>query len=330
MANREEWLEERSKGIGGSDIGAIMGLNKFATPLQIYYDKIGQGDDVSNPQMETGNVLERFVGEWFADYNELQYCHSRKHRLKKDGINPKTAVYLPNKRLVTSKDEPIFKASQDYGYEDNGVMEAKSTIGDTEEPLSSWYAQGQWYLGVTKMPKLTIAWVTLPWGFDYDTFLSQEWKDIKCLRSVLKYRQEEFFADYDFIHQAQQHALRFWHDHVLPQIPPKPINDNDLKLLYPVANKGQQVEAVAETYKAWQQLCTVRFLKKEYTDRETSLKTQMKMVLKDAEILSYGDKVLVTHKSTDTRRVDTQRLKDEGLYDEYSKVTTGRKMLIKK
>ena len=37
---RKEWLEWRRKGIGGSDVAAIMGISPFRTARDIYYDKI--------------------------------------------------------------------------------------------------------------------------------------------------------------------------------------------------------------------------------------------------------------------------------------------------
>ena len=36
---REQWLELRRTGIGGSDAGAILGLNKYSTPLSVYLAK---------------------------------------------------------------------------------------------------------------------------------------------------------------------------------------------------------------------------------------------------------------------------------------------------
>ena len=33
--NEEDWLELRTKGIGGSDIGAILGLNSHCSPFKI-------------------------------------------------------------------------------------------------------------------------------------------------------------------------------------------------------------------------------------------------------------------------------------------------------
>ena len=37
--SREDWLKLRTTGIGGSDAGAILGLNKYSTPLSVYLAK---------------------------------------------------------------------------------------------------------------------------------------------------------------------------------------------------------------------------------------------------------------------------------------------------
>ena len=37
---KPEWLEYRRKGIGGSDAGAVCGLNPYRTAMQVYQDKI--------------------------------------------------------------------------------------------------------------------------------------------------------------------------------------------------------------------------------------------------------------------------------------------------
>ena len=40
-ATHEEWLEERSKGIGSSEVGTIMGVNHFDTPYRLWRRKVG-------------------------------------------------------------------------------------------------------------------------------------------------------------------------------------------------------------------------------------------------------------------------------------------------
>ena len=42
---REEWLAIRKKGIGGSDAGAICGLNPYASPMNVYLDKTTEESD---------------------------------------------------------------------------------------------------------------------------------------------------------------------------------------------------------------------------------------------------------------------------------------------
>ena len=48
--SREDWLNYRRLGIGGSDAAAIMGLSPYATIRDLYFDKIGVMP-VTNGQM---------------------------------------------------------------------------------------------------------------------------------------------------------------------------------------------------------------------------------------------------------------------------------------
>ena len=38
--DRKEWLRLRRTGIGGSDAGAVCGLNLYSSPMKVYQDKI--------------------------------------------------------------------------------------------------------------------------------------------------------------------------------------------------------------------------------------------------------------------------------------------------
>ena len=40
-SSHEEWLEDRRKGIGGSDVGALLGLNKYKSPYTLWAAKSG-------------------------------------------------------------------------------------------------------------------------------------------------------------------------------------------------------------------------------------------------------------------------------------------------
>ncbi len=73
--SREEWLEHRRAGIGGSDVSAICGLNPYKSAFATWLDKTGQEmpEDNRNEQArEWGHRLEAFVAERFeADHEAL-------------------------------------------------------------------------------------------------------------------------------------------------------------------------------------------------------------------------------------------------------------------
>ena len=67
--SREEWLEYRRLGIGGSDAAAVLGISPFRTARDLYYDKlnIATADDDENwVAKEMGNLLEPLVAKIFA------------------------------------------------------------------------------------------------------------------------------------------------------------------------------------------------------------------------------------------------------------------------
>ena len=67
---RDEWLNWRRKGIGGSDAATILGVSPFATARDLYYDKsniVSANDEESNwVQMEIGHLLEDLVAKIFS------------------------------------------------------------------------------------------------------------------------------------------------------------------------------------------------------------------------------------------------------------------------
>lgn len=38
--SRIDWLKQRQSGIGGSEIAAIVGLNQYTTPMQVWESKV--------------------------------------------------------------------------------------------------------------------------------------------------------------------------------------------------------------------------------------------------------------------------------------------------
>lgn len=143
--DEEAWLAARSKGIGGSDIGTICGINKYSTPRLLYFKKTGQYEDsetmgfsdASKERMHFGHMLEPVVADEFIRRNNQRVV-----------ICPATLQHknypwaLANvDRLIVDENEKII-----------GILEIKTAdarlLKDWEdgEPPMSYLYQLQWYL----------------------------------------------------------------------------------------------------------------------------------------------------------------------------------------
>jgi putative phage-type endonuclease len=149
--NEEDWLELRTKGIGGSDIGAIMGLNSYSSPLKVYKQKVeGYKEDMSdNPFVKKGKDLENliltnYVQPYFA---KLGYTVGKPEfmiinsdypffRANVDGIAFKKGTDFKNNIIVEIKWVSEWAEVNWYKPEYNGIP-------------ASYYAQVQLYMAVT-------------------------------------------------------------------------------------------------------------------------------------------------------------------------------------
>lgn len=65
---REEWLAERRHSLGGSDMGAVLGLNHYSSPAKVWADKTGRlPDEPDNEAMRIGRDLEKYVAKRFEE-----------------------------------------------------------------------------------------------------------------------------------------------------------------------------------------------------------------------------------------------------------------------
>ncbi|MEX3950591.1 YqaJ viral recombinase family protein [Paraburkholderia sp. EG287A] len=81
---RAQWLEERKRGIGGSDAAAALGQSRHKTAHQLYLEKTGQipGDVMASPdaveRMEFGKLIEQVIADMYARrYNVRLRKHNR-------------------------------------------------------------------------------------------------------------------------------------------------------------------------------------------------------------------------------------------------------------
>lgn len=143
----EEWLRQRTKGIGGSDVAAIMGFSPWKTPAQVWFEKTGrvEPEDLSDkPYVQFGNIMEPLVGRWYA----------KRH--------PERTVRRVN-AICQSIERPWAQASLDYEVKDGlvwGVLEIKTarTAKDWADGVPPYYlTQIYHYMSVTGRPFADVA-----------------------------------------------------------------------------------------------------------------------------------------------------------------------------
>ncbi len=63
----EEWLQQRTRGIGGSDVAAVLGISPWKTRRDLFYEKTGvqpmQPDETNWVAKEVGHRLKELVAE---------------------------------------------------------------------------------------------------------------------------------------------------------------------------------------------------------------------------------------------------------------------------
>ena len=78
----QEWLAYRRRGIGGSDVAAILGISPFRTARDLYDDKLNiasAADDAGNwVALEMGHLLEPLVARIFAKKTGLEVFQIKK------------------------------------------------------------------------------------------------------------------------------------------------------------------------------------------------------------------------------------------------------------
>lgn len=298
VLTRDQWLALRRKGIGGSDIAAIMGVSKWKTPLDVYYEKVEGRQIEENKYMRAGRKLEAAVADYFAD-------------------NTGALVHVPPDQLYRHSKKPLFIASPDRFYEASGtnnVLECKTSQKDVLEPEPEWFCQLQWYLGV--MSHLGIEGGAIAW----------------LVRGVDDgYKFYERMPDY--IAEMQETAEKFWRDHIEKRVPPEPRTESDIRQLFPSHVAGKIVEADNGTFAVYQMLASAKEDRKKVEKVEAELAERIKLVMRDAEALTFGGEVICTFKKDkDGKTFDAKAFaeKNPATYEKYCVPRTGaRKLLVK-
>lgn len=182
---RARWLELRKDFIGGSEAAAALGLSRYQSKIELYFNKTGQAPDKEdNEKMWAGRMVEPVIAQMFAD-------RTGKHVVKQP-------------YLYCHPQHPWMGANIDYGIDaENAGLECKNTtnkvdFADGRVP-DEYFLQCQHYMAVTGADFWYLAYLLDGWNFKYI----------------------EIQRDEELIESLIRGESAYWHKHVLPGIPPE-------------------------------------------------------------------------------------------------------------
>lgn len=226
----EEWLEERNKSLGGSDVGAVLGMNEYSSPYTIWAEKTGKLPPFEgNEWTKLGNDLEFYVAQRFTEASGLKVIND-------------TATWRNDKypHLHANIDRRVVGMKAGVECKLTSEMNAKK-YKDGEFP-DRFYAQCVEYLCVTEFERWFLAVLIYGKGIKiYQmTRIADDVKPEWCEASV-------YVSDGE-IEALAKTTADFWNNHVLTDTPPMADGSDStsetLKTIYPESN-GESVDLMA-------------------------------------------------------------------------------------
>jgi putative phage-type endonuclease len=254
--NRQEWLDARRQGLGGSDIAAVMGRSKWRTPLDVYLDKLGEAPELAqNADMRRGIVQEPVAAD--------EYVTATGRAVRR----------MP---LVRHREFPFL-----IGNVDRQIITVTGAPPLVEHP-----APGPGVLEV-KVPRISVFGRIVRQGLPDDYILQLQhyllvtgyaWGSFAVFNADLhRLLWFDVLADAALQQQIVEAGSRFWTEHVLTRVPPPTATVATLEL---PQVEGQLVKRDDEAWaQAVRALVEAQELKQAAADLEEATKAHLKELM---------------------------------------------------
>ena len=294
-----DWLRLRKSGIGGSDVGAICGVNPYSSAMKVFKDKTSEEiEEQDNEAIRIGHDLEDYVAQRFTGASGLKVRKSNfMYRSKEHPF-----MIADVDRLVVGEDAGLeCKTASAY----NADKWADGNI-----PLH-YVMQGYHYMAVTGKRTWYIAAVILGREF---TYRKLEWDD-ELVRRLIAVEEN------------------FWNHHVVPGIIPPPdgsrVCDEVIQQYFHTAKKASAIKLEGFDEKLQRREEILGSIS-ELQEEKKQIEQEVKLFMKDNEYAN-SEHFRVSWKNIDATKLDTERIREERpeLYVDYGKVSHSRRFEVK-
>jgi putative phage-type endonuclease len=286
MLINQDFSLDRSKYLGGSDIGAILGLSRFRSPLEVWMEKTGKEvKKLDSLPLRFGSFAESFIASEYSRATGFLLIHDE-------------SIYVhPEHAYITAHvDRFILDGSTSAP---SRILECKTanpfSAGDwgeagTDEVPLSYLCQCIWYMAITNLNRV----------------------DLAVLFGNSDFRIYEIVRDKELEAIILQKANFFWNEHVLRDVPPPAMSEADYQTLFRKGDPTKGVEAKAETLELTKRLQQLNSEINVREDEISSIKQSIMSQMGEAETLTYQGKVIATWKAPKpSYRLDSKTLEQE-------------------
>lgn len=295
----EQWLEERKKGIGGSDSAAVLGLSKWKSPYQVWCDKKGYNplESSDNASLFWGRTLEPVIRQHYSDITGYSVAETE-------------IYFMPGYDYIFATVDGLIVEDPDRILE---IKTARTAEGwgepGTDQIPVEYLCQCQHYMMTYNRHITDVA--VLIGGSDFRIY------HIEASESIHNYMLRAYAEFWKLVENDTAPEMRSFDD-VLRRFPVS--TTNTVEATPYIQMMAQQMKAAKE------QICSLENLCEE-------LKTKIAAFMGENEVLTSAEQILATWKYGKPKQFfDKTRFQTEhpGLFKKYNKQTAPtRTFLIK-
>lgn len=284
-------LEETQYTISGTEEGALLGLNPYMSPMDLFMRKLGLIDPPPETEaMRWGSAAEHVVARRYARetgnilYPSTDGGYDYNHKL----VHPKYPWWVGTPdRAITVKDKPVGLLEIKIVGERMAHQWGEAPDGDVPE---FYVTQCLWYMPI----------------------LNVEWADLAVQIGNRDYRVYRINRDRELENQLRDAALAFINDHLIPQVPP-PIDASEsskrwLNYKYPANTEDILEPDSVDVLDVVYQFKDIQAQIKDLERQESYFTNLIKTMIGDAAGLQGEFGKIYWRRSKDTKKVDWENL----------------------